>query len=356
MKSRVIYFTKYSAAGPSSRYRSYQYFLFLRNEFDLVYHPLFDDIYIQKLYENKGHNIFKLIFYYFKRIFWVLRYLGSNNILFIEYELLPYFPPVFEFLLSKTNNKLVFDYDDAIFHNYDLNDNLFVKFLFKKKISVIATYADFIITGSPYLTSYFNQFNKNVIEIPTSIILKDYQLIDNLDDPSVVKIGWIGSNTTSVNIIEIKGVFEYFLKKNTNVLFLLMGFDPNLIAYIDLPNVNFLKWDKLNEKFFLNSIDIGIMPLNYTPTNNGKCGFKLIQYMAMAKPTISTPLDANVKINRNSNNLFSNSELDWINNIELFLDNRDAFANIGNFNRGIVEKYYSVESNFLEYVKLFSSL
>ena len=80
MKSRVIYFTKYSAAGPSSRYRSYQYFLFLRNEFDLVYHPLFDDIYIQKLYENKGHNIFKLIFYYFKRIFWVLRYLGSNNI------------------------------------------------------------------------------------------------------------------------------------------------------------------------------------------------------------------------------------------------------------------------------------
>jgi glycosyltransferase involved in cell wall biosynthesis len=39
----------------------------------------------------------------------------------------------------------------------------------------------------------------------------------------------------------------------------------------------------------LSSSDIGIMPLKHTMFENGKCGFKLIQYMASGLPVVASP-------------------------------------------------------------------
>jgi glycosyltransferase involved in cell wall biosynthesis len=41
--------------------------------------------------------------------------------------------------------------------------------------------------------------------------------------------------------------------------------------------------------------DIGIMPLKYTMFENGKCGFKLIQYMASGLPVVASALPAKKK-------------------------------------------------------------
>jgi glycosyltransferase involved in cell wall biosynthesis len=135
-----------------------------------------------------------------------------------------------------------------------------------------------------------------------------------------------------------------------------MGFDSKLMKLINSSNVQFFKWSEADELLFLNSIDIGIMPLGFTPVNQGKCGFKLIQYMAMGKPTISTPLEANIKINRDSNNLFSSNEDEWLLCIELFIRDLSFYRNVGVENRKIVEKYYSIENNYLKYVEIFNQI
>ena len=83
---------------------------------------------------------------------------------------------------------------------------------------------------------------------------------------------------------------------------------------------------------------------------------KLIQYMAMGKPTISTPLEANIKINRDSNNLFSSNEDEWLSCIELFIRDFSFYRNVGVENRKIVEKYYSIENNYLKYVEIFNQI
>jgi hypothetical protein len=41
-------------------------------------------------------------------------------------------------------------------------------------------------------------------------------------------------------------------------------------------------------KLMKSSSDIGIMPLKYTMFENGKCGFKLIQYMASGLPVVAS--------------------------------------------------------------------
>jgi glycosyltransferase involved in cell wall biosynthesis len=353
----IIYFTKYTGKGPSSRYRSYQYKDNFVKYFHIKYYPLFGDNYIDSLYANKKNNYFQIFIAYFLRFFQVLKYLGTNKIVFIEYELLPYFPPILEYLLYKTKVKIIFDYDDAIFHNYDLHPNGIVRYLLGNKIYKIVKYANTVITGSPYLSSHLNRFSNKIVEIPTSInfanYISNFQFEINNDD---IIIGWIGSKSTSVNIINIIEVIKNAHRLNPKIKFRLMGFDGNLKSQLDFPNVQFNNWSVQEELIFLREIDLGIMPLEDTPFNRGKCGFKLIQYMAMGKPTLSTPLEANVKINRNNNNLFATNNEEWLDCINEFCSNLSFYREVGLRNQEIVRKYYSVEGNSINYINIFNQL
>jgi glycosyltransferase involved in cell wall biosynthesis len=49
----------------------------------------------------------------------------------------------------------------------------------------------------------------------------------------------------------------------------------------------FIDWN-MQEANELSSSDIGIMPLKHTMFENGKCGFKLIQYMASGLPVVAS--------------------------------------------------------------------
>ncbi len=356
-KSKIIFFTKYTNSGPSSRYRSYQYSDYFKKEFDIVFHPFFDDLYILNMYNNKKTSFLKLAFFYLRRVLHVFKYLWTNDIIFIEYELLPYFPPFFEFLLTKTNVKYVLDYDDAIFHNYDQHKNRIIRLILKNKISKIAKNSTYVITGSPYLTNYFTNFTSNVLEIPTSIIFNRYKNAHKkISSKKNIIIGWIGSKSTSINILEIKDAILKISEEHSNVFFKFMGFDKGLTSNLISPNISFHNWSSSEELLFLNSIDIGIMPLDLNDFNNGKCGFKLIQYMAMGKVTISTPLEANVKINRHNNNLFANNNKEWIDSLNYFILNYNKLNIVGSQNLEIVKKYYCVESNFSNYTNLFKKI
>ncbi|BDB56768.1 glycosyltransferase family 4 protein [Flavobacterium ammonificans] len=353
----IVYFTKYTEKGPSSRYRSFQYKDILEKEFHIQYYPLFDDDYINNLYANKKINYYQILTSYCSRIFKVLKYLRTDKIVFIEYELLPYFPPILEYLLYKTNVKIILDYDDAIFHNYDLHSKKMVRYLYGNKIPSIVKYANTVITGSPYLSSYLNRFTTKIVEIPTSVNYANYKSKCQFKTSNnSISIGWIGSKSTSINIINIKEVIKKIYGINPKITFKFMGFDSNLKSQLDLPNVEFYNWSVKEELIFLNDIDLGIMPLEDTPFNRGKCGFKLIQYMAMGKPTLSTPLEANVKINRNNSNLFATNKDEWVECINKFISNESFYREVGFRNQKIVEEYYSVEANSISYINIFNQL
>ena len=355
--SSIIFFTKYTEKGPSSRYRSFQYKSFLESHFKIEYYPLFSDDYIQNLYANKKTNYYQIAIAYLSRIIQVIKHLGTNKLVVIEYELLPYLPPILEYLLFRTKVKFVLDYDDAIFHNYDLHTNKLVRNLFKNKITSIVSHAKLIITGSPYLSNYLIKFNSKIVEIPTSINYANYiskfQLNTNKD---YITIGWIGSKSTSVNIVNMLEVITRTYSLNPKIIFKFMGFDSNLKFQLDFPNVQFYNWSPKEEFIFLSDIDLGIMPLEDNPFNRGKCGFKLIQYMAMGKPTLSSPLEANVKINRDNNNLFATGIDEWVDCVSKFSSNLSFYREVGLKNQKIVEKYYSVEANSIHYINIFNQL
>jgi glycosyltransferase involved in cell wall biosynthesis len=355
LKQGLIFFTKYTDRGPSSRYRTFQYKKYFDKDFNVDLYPLFNSDYIDNLYKNKNISFFDIIKAYLLRILKVVSLLGTKKLVFIEYELFPYFPPIFEYLLYKTNVRVILDYDDAIFHNYDNHRSSLIRIFFSRKISSVAKFSNLIITGSPYLSNYFLQHQNNVVEIPTSIELEKYNYKIKKSN-NLIKIGWIGSKSTSINLIFLKEVIREFETQNRNVLFIFMGFDKLLENCLAYSNVKFYEWSEEEELAFLSKIDLGIMPLSNTPFNQGKCGFKLIQYMAMGKPTISTPLMANVKINRNNKNMFATSIKEWIDCINNYINNKEFFDEVGFNNIKIVKEYYSVEANVSIYIKLLNDM
>jgi len=357
--SKIVYFTKYTAAGPSSRYRSYQYKSYLEsNGFEVITHALFPTKYIQDLYGKGKKNWLILIPRYIQRFFQILM-LRDYDILFIEYELFPYLPFFAEQIALLGKKNVVLDYDDATFHTYDSSNYKLVQLMCGKKIYKLVKNASLVITGSPYLTEVLSKYNTNITEIPTSINYNKYQqnstpVIKTKNE--FFKIGWVGSKNTSVNILPLKEVFLE-LQKNHTIELSLVGFDKKLLPKLEGVNYRYIEWKESNEVDTIYSFDVGIMPLEYNKFNYGKCGFKLIQYMACGIPTIATPLPANIKINRDNENLFATNKNEWIAAFEQCIaQNQIIKQNVGEKNRNIVKQFYCTEANYLQYLNSFNQL
>lgn len=168
---------------------------------------------------------------------------------------------LFEKLIKRSGAKLLYDFDDAIWH-YDVSDaNRKLGWLKRpSKTKDIVRIADYVIAGNSYLANFAATFNTNVKVIPTTIDT-DYHkplLLRNWN-PDVVCIGWTGSLTTVKHFKMIEPVLKRIKEKyKSRVRFKLIG-----DATYNNPDIE-LEGMALNlktEVSDLSDIDIGIMPL-----------------------------------------------------------------------------------------------
>ena len=94
----------------------------------------------------------------------------------------------------------------------------------------------------------------------------------------------------------------------------------------------------------ISECDVGIMPLALNEWELGKCGYKLIQYMACALPVVATDFGANSDIVEHGvNGFLAQNDTDWESKLlDLFL-NADLRHRMGCLGRINVEKKYCVQ-------------
>ena len=356
MRNKLYIFPKYSSKGPSSRYRIYNYLDFYRKEkYDMVLNPLFGDWYLDTIWQHKTkcRVAHKILWSYLKRLKLIL-FLPSKSVVYIGSELFPYIPFGLERILIMKKIKYILEFDDAIFHYYDLSSSKLVLKILGHKTPKVISKAACIITGSEYLTKYASKFNKNVVEIPTSIDAEKYKKVDVKKTNEFI-IGWIGSSSQSKQVLNIlPALIELSLKYKYKLH--LIGFDAALEIYLDKVPYKLIEWDDATEIEEMSRFSVGIMPLEDTPFNRGKCAFKLVQYMSIGIPTISTPLLSNLNINKNSKNLFCETQDEWFSAFEIIINNQNMYNIIGKKNKQIALKNYSIQSNAKKYLTIFIDL
>jgi len=285
-------FTRYDRLGPSSRVRLYQFIDGLAKNWHIEVNQLFPDGYVYNLYHNLSKSKSLILWAYFKRIWQA--FFSQAQVFIIEKELLPYLPFWLERLCFR-KRKIIIDIDDAWFHRYDMHASKFIRIAFKNKIYKILNCADIVCAGSQYLIEVAKRCGaRKVIYCPSVVDIDNY--IPTTFYPKAkyeVNIGWVGSKTTEKYLINIIGALAkvpYFLPEYRIRLLIIGG---KLTQEINGVQIHQLDWSEDLEVELINSMDIGIMPLNQGAWEKGKCSYKLIQYMACAKPVIASAVGQN---------------------------------------------------------------
>ena len=340
MTQKLLILPRYDKLGASSRYRFYNYIYHLeKNGFECIVSPLFSDLYITKTYSNSSVFL-EVIKCYSKRIVFLFK-ARKCDLCLIEKELFPFIPYWLEVFFLSFLGKYVVDYDDAIFHRYDEHDSVIVRLLLSKKISKVMSGASAVIAGNQYLYDYAkNSLAFNSIIIPTVV---DVDLYDDtiIEKNKQFTIVWIGSESTIHYVEKIKeSVIE--VCKKTNGKFVVIG------AKIHIPDIQLelIDWSSETKKKYLKSSHVGIMPLADSNWDKGKCGFKIVQYLAAKIPVVASPVGVNsVIIQHGVNGYLASKSDDWTNSIFNIFNNIENKKIISNGYK-VVRKSYSVDYAF----------
>jgi glycosyltransferase involved in cell wall biosynthesis len=104
------------------------------------------------------------------------------------------------------------------------------------------------------------------------------------------------------------------------------------------------KWFEETEVKDIKNFDVGIMPLPDDPWTRGKCGYKLIQYMACAVPVVASPVGVNKEIVRDGwNGFLAERKEDWVRALNVLFENPSQREEMGKAGRGLVEEKFCLQ-------------
>jgi glycosyltransferase involved in cell wall biosynthesis len=338
---RILAFAKYGQIAASTRQRILQYLPFLHQhgiEVDVC--PLLSDEYLIKYNKGIPQNRFAIASAYIRRA-WQAVSARRYDAIFVHYELFPYMPAVFERLVFSAGKPVIVDYDDAVFHTYDCHPNPVLRRLLTGKLQSLLSGSAAAICGNRYLAEYAKQFCSNTIVIPTVVDTDLYRPkaphVPPRQGPPV--IGWLGSPSTWQNV---EPCLNEILAPVAQQRAQLHVIGANS-AFRQVAGVVAKDWSEQSEISDLQAMDIGIMPLIDAPFQRGKCGYKLVQYMACGLPVIASPVGVNTDIVEEGRNGFlASSGEEWRGAIDRLLRDPDLRMRMGQEGRRLAEERYSL--------------
>ncbi len=263
----------------------------------------------------------------------------------------------FEKKIKNKDKFMIVDFDDSIWLKDISKGNKNLAFLKNpKKTTEIVKICNTVIVGNKFLADYASQYNSNIHIIPTTIDTDYYKpVISNKKDLKRVCIGWTGSATTLKHFSLIVPVLKNIKKKYGDIVVFRLISDEFYQG--ELAGLENVKWNIDTEVRDLSVIDIGIMPLPDDEWSKGKCGFKGLQYMALEKATVMSPVGVNTEIiQHGTNGYLASTPHEWEEILSMLIENPEERINIGKQGRKTVEERFSYHSQKDRYLAIFNNL
>lgn len=337
---KVLLLSRYDRLGASSRLRFYQYLPYLAIQgVEVTVAPLLGDDYVERLYAGTGKNWGAIFAAYGRRLRHLLR-CRSFDVVWFEKELFPMLSAWAELALRQLRVPTVVDYDDAVFHTYDRNANRWTRRLLGRKIDTVMGNATLVVVGNAYLAERAYEAGARWVEhLPTVIDLERYPPAKS-SAATGFAIGWIGSAVTTKYLKRIEVPLQALCRdKGTRLV--TIGAAPVALDGVTLEQ---WAWEETTEVDCLHHLDIGIMPLPDEPIERGKCGYKLVQYMACGLPVVASPVGVNSEIvEQGVNGFLAETDEDWITALCALRDSADLRARMGAAGRKKVEEQFCVQ-------------
>lgn len=228
------------------------------------------------------------------------------------------------------NKPVVFDLDDAIW----VFENV-------REIGRAIASAAEVFAGNEYLAQWAGKYNGKVTLVPTTVDV--WHFIPKQQPSSPFTIGWIGTASNLNYLHLVKDTIVSFVSTYSDARFVVVS---NAVPdFINFDNEKFIfkQWEAKKEVDWINEFTVGIMPLPDDEWTRGKCGAKLLQYMACAKPVIASPVGLNNSLLAHDVGVAARNESEWTWAFEKLYHEPETCKTLGCNGRALVEEAYSTE-------------
>jgi glycosyltransferase involved in cell wall biosynthesis len=241
-------------------------------------------------------------------------------------------------LLRRSARKIYYDVDDAVMYHAG-RVGWWSQFRTTRRFHATAAIVDRVVAGNEYLADIFRARGCTVIVLPTVVDPARYQVKQHAATESP-RLVWIGSRSTLPYLREHLAALESAARNVPGLK--LVTIADQTIENGSIP-VEHVPWSAETEAAALVRGDIGIAPTPNDRWTLGKCGFKIVQYMAAGLPVVASPVGANAEIVREGETGFLPARMeDWPDAITRLARDPELRARLGQAGRERVEREYSI--------------
>jgi len=249
-------------------------------------------------------------------------------------------------LIRRACGLLAYDVDDALWalHPAEVGQKGSAEKAAKIKARFAHTCAavDLVIAGNDYLAGHARETQPNVFILPT-LLDTDTYTPPPLDASGVgrFRVGWMG---TSGNLFFLPEVLRQLAPHSQRLDIRIVSDAPYEGELHEL--VSFERWSPTLEVEQLRGFEAGLMPLTDDEYTRGKCGFKILQYMAVGAVPVASAVGFNTQIlTHGEDGLLVRQSSDWATHILALANDRDMLERmalnarasvVGRFSLGMV--------------------
>jgi glycosyltransferase involved in cell wall biosynthesis len=347
----VLALTRYDRKGASSRVRFLQYLPHLaRHGVQVTVQPLLTDAYLERLYRDGTRSPAAVAAACLRRLFALIP-ASHVDIVWLQREVLPFAPLSWEKRLL-AGRKLVVDFDDAHHLYYKSRGGAWAQALYGDKIEGLMRHADAVTVGNRTLADVAQAAGARAVHVIPSAV--DVSRFAATAPAEPFTVGWIGTPMTAAESLPLlQAPLARFLRE-TGARCLLVGVRPD--QFPNLPAER-LPWSEDAEGAQLARIAVGLCPLADTAWNRGKSGYKIIQYMAAARPSLVSPVGiAADLVDDGQTGFHCRTEDDWYRALMRLYRERDMRLAMGARARTLATTRYDTAVAAAEIARIFASV
>lgn len=239
----------------------------------------------------------------------------------------------------------IFDFDDAIFLTWQN----------RRKFHALVEMVDHVIAGNRGLADATGAPDKTTV-IPTGIDTERFVPLPASERRGAeVTVGWTGLAHNYPQLLTAAAPIRDALVTSGATLRIISDAPPP--DAFGKARVEYRRWSPNTDIEDLADIDIGLMPLPDTPHARGKCAFKLLQYMALERPAVASPVGVNCEVVRHGHDGFlAATPQEWTATLLALIDDPALRARVGTAARRRVVADYSLSTLLPRYQSVLATV
>ncbi|MBN1589695.1 MAG: glycosyltransferase family 4 protein [Pirellulales bacterium] len=269
-----------------------------------------------------------------------LRAARRAGVVILQRKLLPLWQLA---VLRRASRRLVYDVDDLLLARDSYSKKRPESWSRLTRFWATAYAADAVTAGNDYLVGRVADYvgPERVRRMPTCLDPTRYGLAGHDRSGGQAKLVWIGQSSTLVSLDRAAGHLQAVARRVPGVALRVIC---DRVPALSAPTIEPRRWASHTEAADLAGADIGLNWLPDDDWSRGKCGLRVLQYMAAGLPVVANPVGMNCEMVVDGRTGFlASSPEGWAEAVGRLAADPALRRRMGAEGRRLVERRFSVE-------------